>query len=491
MTVESLFAALGGKDLTQPTNTRTSSTGSLPSTSMTGINLLQSIFASADNLATHPTTQPSTNPELITIYSPAPTTNALPQILTQDVISTLLGLPPTRTASAASTAYSSDAQSHPSSREGDNEDESDHGVGTRRHGGSDGYSESSTVLDPDAEYDQELQAAGASAGRPLIADFSSHHAPLSNGYLSSEREQGRTLGDVTPRAPMNGFITPPFARPNPASRHPGVVSLPPSLSSLGPSSSTSTITGSNRPKRSQSQPQPPAPQSGSPPHDVVPPISRPLVPFEPDSELWPYPRAHSGRSEDNDGDEIIELDFADTSALSDPDAFQRVLNNGKHHTRSASGDHSASGREKVRGKKKGKKERVAEQMRQREEIENSWDVPGASAARLEELEELRQLAIMPDAPASPSPCPSPVRASTPPRASPSTPGRSINGVVPRQVYPVAEKRQTLPESVKASVVSAMLARPSSSPILERNDFVREVLTLIHVCVGLLSSLEVY
>jgi len=61
---------------------------------------------------------------------------------------------------------------------------------------------------------------------------------------------------------------------------------------------------------------------------------------------WPY------LLDDRDG--IIELDFADTSALSDVDAFERRRQNGKN------------------GAKLSKKDRV----REREEIERSWDVPG-------------------------------------------------------------------------------------------------------------------
>jgi hypothetical protein len=63
--------------------------------------------------------------------------------------------------------------------------------------------------------------------------------------------------------------------------------------------------------------------------------------------LWPYPRAPL-----DDRDDIVELDFADTSALSDVDAFERRRQNG-------------------RNAKLSKKDRAKE----REEIERSWDTP--------------------------------------------------------------------------------------------------------------------
>jgi len=51
-----------------------------------------------------------------------------------------------------------------------------------------------------------------------------------------------------------------------------------------------------------------------------------LVPFHhEDPSLWPYPRAPL-----DDRDDIVELDFADTSALSDVDAFERRRQNGKN-----------------------------------------------------------------------------------------------------------------------------------------------------------------
>jgi len=58
----------------------------------------------------------------------------------------------------------------------------------------------------------------------------------------------------------------------------------------------------------------------------------------------------------DDRDNIVELDFADTSTLSDVDAFERRRLNGRN------------------GEKRSKRDRAKE----RDEIERPWDVPGKS-----------------------------------------------------------------------------------------------------------------
>ncbi|KAF5383213.1 hypothetical protein D9615_004955 [Tricholomella constricta] len=513
MTVESLFAALGGSDLMQVNDHRTSSAASLPTlsstTSSTGISLLDSIFASA-HTSRPATTQPTTTqpqPAPITIYSPAPTTSSLPQILNQDVISTLLGLPPSRTASAASasTTYSTGAQSHPSSREGDNEDDSDHGSSRPRAGSDDdGYSESSTVLDPEAENDEELQAAGASAGRPLLAEYGlvAVNGHNHNHPQQRERQNGRMHGDVTPRARMNGFITPLFASralhnnnssSNHAARFTGGSSVPPAVhassSSTGRPQSQPLPNTHHMETQQQAQAQP-APQG------VTPGTERALVPFEPDSELWPYPRA-SGESRDGgggtggEGDEILELDFADTSALSDMETFRRAV-----QTRRGVGEHvgvegggGAEGTSK-KGRKKGKKERAAEQVRLREEIERSWDVPAVAPGAGGYYGNGEQR--LPST-ASPSPCPSPELPQTGSGSTARSGGarphqaRAMNGATASRVgNPTSGTGKQ--EAVRDSVVAAVSARRFDAPALERNDFVREVLTLIHTDKAFVDSL---
>jgi hypothetical protein len=266
-----------------------------------------------------------------------------------------LGLPPSRTASAASS-------SHPSSREGDNEDEDEEDGGgggspASAHGGG------RHVHSVDSGY----------AGNGLLSVLGGHGG-VRNG-------NGKVNGDVTPRAFLNG-------RCHLANR--GDVDVPPVIEAT---SSVATIRGLE--------------SSGPSVHasthqsvNVKPRANRELVPFEADSELWPYPltQAHAGvaggqhqeeehhDSGDEDAD-IVELDFEDTSVLSDLDAFKRAARaqrglasrrdakeESSHRVVAAASSPSLGlgEREKGKGKKKTRRERDA---RERDAIEKSWDVP--------------------------------------------------------------------------------------------------------------------
>ena len=226
------------------------------------------------------------------IHSPQPTNSQLPQILTQDVISALLGMPPSRTSSVAS--------SH------------------RRYEGD--VESSDDPHEVDSPIDERPQT----------------HA---------NRPRKHELGDVTPRPPLRGFASseklhPSLVPPLP-SYHSAPSALPSAASSapsiLAPSEPSPTVAVVDTPATAV-----PAPRIGTSP------APRALVPFHEESSLWPYPRAPL-----DDRDDIVELDFADTSALSDVDAFERRRQNG-------------------RNAKLSKKDKA----REREEIERSWDTPG-------------------------------------------------------------------------------------------------------------------
>ncbi|SJK97351.1 uncharacterized protein ARMOST_00603 [Armillaria ostoyae] len=425
LTVDSLFAALsGGQDAPAP----------LPSqaTGTTGIPLLDSIFASATPApasngsvplsasvsSVTATIRPSSVTESI-IHSPIPTTTSLPQILNQDVISTLLGLPPFRTNSAAtsistSTSHSSNSRSHPSSREGDCSDA--------------GYSESSTVLDLEAELDMELQAAGASAGRPLLS------REFPTGLLGSSSHE-RVNGDVTPRAPL----------PRLGSMPPAAASLvcPPPMKT---SWSDTTVQCVLPMSQSRVAPTPP------PVHADVVPLNgnsngRRLVPFdEPDPSLWPYPRAPIDEDQE---EEILELDFEDTSALSDADAFREAEMNAKKRN-------GHNNQKKKKGKANGREQRDA--------IERSWDVP---------------VALPPAVPASPSLSPSPpppveIRSAPTTAKTTSVPKTTINGSMKVNGKTPVTGLDSV--AVKESILDAVI--PGGRHV-DRNEFMREVLTLIH------------
>ncbi|PPQ70982.1 hypothetical protein CVT24_009937 [Panaeolus cyanescens] len=290
VTLETLFASAGASSV--PASTPA------PAPPATGLNLLNSIFQSAR--AEEPKPQ---------IFAPQPSTSP-PQVLNQEVISGLLGLPPSRAPSAASTTLSIGGVSHHSSREGDNEDSS-----------GDDYDESSVARQ------QILGFAGLSTARTNFAN--------------------RIMGDVTPRPPLPA---------NPSGKVPQL-ELP---SSIEAASSISTVRGANGPT------QPPR-------------ANRELVPFAPDSELWPYSKqTPRQKAASDDDDEIVELNFEETSVLSNPTAFRQAALQRKKSAISLADANSAPApvpKEKGKRAKKTKKDRNA---RAQEEIEKSWDIPAAS-----------------------------------------------------------------------------------------------------------------
>ena len=406
------------------------------------------------------------------IHSPQPTTSQLPQILTQDVISALLGMPPSRTSSVASSQrrYEGDVESS------DDPHEADSPIGERPK-------------------------------------------PQANRAMKHE------LGDVTPRPPLRGFAssekvlaTPPAPLPSQHSA-PSVlptvaVSVPPCVP---PPSEPAPVVAAASPAPAPAAPAPavPGPRIGTSPAPRIgtSPAPRALVPFHAESTLWPYPRVPL-----DDRDDIVELDFADTSALSDVDAFERRRLNGRN------------------GAKHSKKDRA----REREEIERSWDVPGKSitpnldpgSLHAPEIfgrpsQSQAHLAVVGgargSAAASPSPQaqpgagssvkpsqpnnsasalaknPEPLLSSTggPPAPPPSSSNNKSkskaksapNGPNGKASTPVTAQVQTtgavtlVKSAASAAIVEAAHAHPNGNGSLatrDRNEFVREVLALINV-----------
>ncbi|KAH9059567.1 hypothetical protein EDB87DRAFT_766686 [Lactarius vividus] len=355
------------------------------------------------------------------IHSPQPTTSQLPQILTQDVISALLGMPPSRTSSVAS--------SH------------------RRYEG-------------DVESSDDLHEADS----PIDERPKPHANP----------NRKHELGDVTPRPPLRGFASSEKVLPSSTS----------TISSHHSAPAILPIAASSAP----SIPDPPPTTAPSPaPRTGTSLAPRQLVPFHEDSSLWPYPRAPL-----DDRDDIVELDFADTSALSDVDAFERQRQNGKNGAK----QHS-------------KRDRA----REREEIERSWDVPGDAQRVNNNASTHPALARLSQTPprtgasvskATPSPhagvgAPKANHSAPPPKAIPahetvsqeaaqaapcdkskSKPKSVANGNKVQVPAAAATASDALakPAAVTA-IVEAMRGRVNGSADADRNAFVREVLTLIH------------
>ncbi|KII84666.1 hypothetical protein PLICRDRAFT_57628 [Plicaturopsis crispa FD-325 SS-3] len=374
LSIDELFAAMSHPPSERPA----------PDPQPRGLALLDTLFASATpppsaGAGAHQgfTNLPSSRPPSTHIISPKP----IPQVLTQDVISSLLGLPSHR----------------------DHDSDSDIGSG---------YSESSTVLDDDA--DMELQAAGSSSGLPLLSLPVDEHEGESNAA-------GRTFGDVTPRAShrsrLHALEDAPYTKstlspPSSSSAH-----LSPSSSShLSPLSSSSHLSSS---------------------HSA----------FAADASLWPYPRApldsDSHPSQDTQPDDLVELDFSDTSALSDPAKFAAKAGRGR------------------KGGRKGRREEARERRERREQraVENGDGVS-------------------PSANDLPAPGPSNVPAS----AAPATNGKSRanghsnghgNDTLLDQESPLDH------DSARDALVTTFGEHKGHLRGMARNEFVREVLTLIH------------
>ena len=514
-----------------------------PSTTAgTGISLLDIIFASADpnrnsTLSPNGSTSKLSSPvssslkhQASNIYSPQPSSSASPpQILDQDVISGLLnGLPPTRTTSAASTTYSIGAVSHPSSREGDNEDNSESDVSPRDRKVKsryldNGLPESGIVFDMNLERDADHQrssgsAAARIAGSDLLSSF---------GFSTSGRRDSRARinGDVTPRAP--------FTRPGGSHRL--------QLSAIEATSSVSTVQGNPEPVDSLltvSSTVSPAPALSE--ANRKPKLNRNLVPFAPDSELWPYTRgpvqenSHSDLDDDDDDGDIVELSFEETSVLSDPEAFKKALQRKKSGLKGA--EMSVNGHRYVNGtsssfseKEKGKENKMSRRERDamaRREIEESWDVPPPKVVDSVSSSS-RSFPLGP--PGSPSPCASLERSNTSlsmtstsglemmktPTTAKGNAGKCVNGISAApsvaatapsaQAYTRAKVKGAsngvLPmkrtqnggldaECVRESIVTALEAQPKPVGRMERNEFVREVLALIRVSCSITNHLAI-
>ncbi|KIP06286.1 hypothetical protein PHLGIDRAFT_36001 [Phlebiopsis gigantea 11061_1 CR5-6] len=319
--VQNWFAALTGQDQVQPSASVspaiTPAQSARPASQATptrGLALLDSIFASVSHPAdVHSTptqifsSQPvqprrrlPPQPEQIQIVSPKPQSSALPQILTQNVISTLLGLGPASASSRASSAALSSNSSHRSANkryEGDNELSGDD-------------------VDLSATATAALDAAQLHLGVPPAVQ-----------------------GDVTPRAPPRGIGA---ASPMPNGD--------PAVLSLGALMGGAPAAAAPNSREATPNRHPTAASAGQ--------RAATLVPFTADSELWPYrdaPRAAAEQEAD-----VVELDFSDTRALSDPSLFrEKQVRQGE--------------REKGEGRRrKSRKERERER---KEAIEQSWDDP--------------------------------------------------------------------------------------------------------------------
>lgn len=431
ITIDGLFAAARSSQnpainaSPSVSNPQTQPAASLNTTNRS-LALLDSIFASATPNYTngHNGSSPlQASTPTLQIISPQPTSSTTPQVLNQNVISTLLGLAPSPGGSVSSSSASIAAYRY----EGDNESNSEGG--------------SEEIEYPTSNVNSILAEATQNAITSSKGKQSSVPSFSFPASLDDVQTTPRIQGDVTPRPALKGMPAPsPSQQPKERDLKAGVLKKPQNGHTEVPHVPPTKI--------DKAKPAPGAP--------------RKLVPFEPDSELWPYPRKPlDDRASDDD---VVELDFSETSALSDLNTFfPRPKANG-----------NASNGAGTNGKKK-KKEKNKEE---REQIEKSWDDPVKMG-----------YAVGPNVPNEPSakpvqPQPAAV-SSTKGKNKPAQANGKANGQPVASTSKDTEKteggldRSVVTESLISTIARSPLSKQKDLKQMDRNAFVREVLTLIH------------
>lgn len=359
----------------------------------------------------------------IPIYSPTPKSLPAPQVLSQNVIGSLLncggnsssGDGRQRQRGGGSVDSEVELESHPSSRDGDNElEELDDGSGggggaSSEDGGREGRGRSVQMQGQGKGKKGKLDKGGKNVTTTSVGAGLNVISGAANSTVG---------GDVTPRPGflvgdnLKNLIIPSGAAATTSSTTTAVATV-----SAGAPPSVPTQ------KQKQKQRQKSKPRHG-----------RPLVPFESSSVLWPYPPSQEhdmsisddhhddelisesgnessstslsrgGEGEEGEeailGGDIVELDWEDISALSDLKEFERVQreqqrqqerqqrkkkNEGKGNVVDTTNEQEeglesivgGEGRRRRKKKKnaKNKQERLEARAKEREEIENSWDFP--------------------------------------------------------------------------------------------------------------------
>ncbi|KXN82250.1 hypothetical protein AN958_02800 [Leucoagaricus sp. SymC.cos] len=319
----------------------------------------------------------------IPIHSPTPQSKVLPppQVLSQNVIGSLLGLD--RASAGGGDAgtgsggeNSAESPTHSSSRDGDNE---------------------------------------------LELSLSSEDGGNSTSHGSSEEGGGVGL-NVPPRSGIGGDTTPKPGYLG-GDHLKGLVGATPSATSATTTSTTTTTVATSSTTATTAAKPNGTPEKKKKNANVKPRNERPLVPFESNSELWPYPRqpvdggnpeprAGAGDTSNNndnegsgsgEGGDIVELEWEDMSALSDLKKFERVRKaqlaarskgagattvGGKSDSGLGAGAGQEGGRKKKEKKNKNKqqqqsskREKLEAAMRAKEELEKSWDFPDVTAVQ--------------------------------------------------------------------------------------------------------------
>jgi len=468
----------------------------------------------------HRESHPSDSPVLSSrnvLMDPAP---SVPQVLTEDVIFSLLGLCPDPRSSQSFTHSRSSSTSTTSSRlsrySGDAEDEDESGPADSD--AFSGYSRPSTGLDTDTDIYEEVTAADGSDVQPL-SQFPHNPQGVELSALP------RVNGDVTPRAPWRGapvdgelssgvqeYIpawsqsgelrtsTPPppdrnlsYSPERPSSSHHSSPSpsKPPSSCAVDLFAFTDTLRSSATKTGTLPSALPDFSQAS--PGSQTPPSSLPKA----DSELWPDSRVPiDDRAFDEDAD-IVELDFADTSALSDAEAFMNKIKERENTRKAPASTHFAD--QSFQGKN-GRTPREGTYLKDKGSKANpnamrQDSIPVARRAASSTQAELTTKTHVSNNDRLPTSTP-PSRVSVPPANDKAQKGTEATDNTPRNhskldrvnsAHGAATGRVTVNgqgvgisrEAIQQSLL-AVASSGRSPNAMERNEFVREVLTLVHV-----------
>ncbi|KAH8116154.1 hypothetical protein DFH11DRAFT_1542919 [Phellopilus nigrolimitatus] len=420
-----------------------------PQPPLSGLALLNTMFASVsepvisqpngkltlEQLGLAPTV--SSPPQDMEILSPKPSAAGLPQILTADVIHELMGLPLSDSRSVSRT--STFASEHPRSPSSVGAHRStEHGYFADRGEDDGGASEASMSVDVEDRSDtnvfERLEAGG----------------PRSSFLTAAS--SGTVNGDATPRARAEplGLASPPTrTRPN-VIHAVSDVHVP----SLG----VGMAPNANRRSSGQAAT---ATRTVSAPSTV-------RAPFQSGAELWPDGGSAAGVSastsvngakREEPVEEVVELDFSEIGVLEDIRAFE---------AKGASNGRKGEGVGKTKEKTNGVHSNGVNGAPM-----NGPTSPRASrqSARPSKRERERQRSVKPNGEAVAS---APV---------PSQNVTSINGINMRSSTPQASihtdvRKDVAESSLRAALLESGLIR-ADGQAMERNAFVREVLTLIH------------
>ena len=409
-------------------------------------------------------------------------TSPAPQVLTQEVIFNLLNLGPEHRASVSSAHTRSSSTSTSSSRlsrySGDAEDEDEGGQADSD--AYSGFSHTTTVFDTDADVYEDSPVTGPPAVQPT------------GGRRSEVAAGPKVNGDVTPRAPwrrssfddgnmpghirgldqpekMKSSTLPPggdlaIVHSFSPFIHPSAVNLSTSTDTIR----SAEIINTDRPSTLIALKSPHSP----PPLDVLSKSGSANV-----GELWPDSRGPIDDRTLGDDADIVELDFADTSALSDANAFMNMIQE-KERTRTAPAA-SAGGKPSLQ------LDHI--QLRRPESGATPIDPPVNSPSRSRVNTEKPTSPVLPPLNGDTHMTPN-LNSLVAQRSSGP---KHVNGkhVAPNGRITVKGQGAQLDRSaIQQAITSA--TPPGRLPyVTGRNDFVRELLTLVHVRAVLLVQIS--